>query len=477
MAGKSEKKNILVITNDEAFIKQVRKTRINLPVEFTYQKGAYEALQMLRLQPYDMVFIDYEMPLISGDELIKLVHKANQTIPVIVIVEEITQSIKKTIIKSGAVDFQEKPVDIEEFKKKINNFLFSQAYHVHVSDLRKKLKQDFGLENIIGDCEEMWKVFHEMKNIVNSDVTVFINGESGTGKELIARAIHRNSLRKNKQLVVLNCAAIPENLLESELFGHEKGSFSGAIGQRTGKFELADKGTVFLDEIGEMSLFTQSKILRVLEEQEFERVGGNKTIKVNVRIITATNKNLEEEVSSGRFREDLFYRINVYPIELPPLRERTEDIPLLAYYFIDMLGKKNNKGIMSITERAIRLLQEYTWQGNIRELENVMERAILRAPGKVLTVEEFSHLGKTGKKSQIQEDGLMTKEITETVSSGKVISLKLTEKHAIEHALLMNDGNISVAAKKLEIGRATLHRKINEYMINVDTIKAANRDQ
>ncbi len=477
MAGNKDKKSILVITSEEAFIRQVRKTRMNLPVEMVYQKGAYEALQMLRLQPYDMVFIDYEMPLISGEELIKLVHKANQTIPVIVIVEEITQSIKKTIIDSGAVDFLEKPVEIEEFKIKINNFLFSQAYHVHVAELRKKLKQDFGLDNIIGDCEEMWNVFHEMKNITNSDVTVFINGESGTGKELIARAIHRNSLRKNRQLVVINCAAIPENLLESELFGHEKGAFSGAISQRTGKFELADKGTVFLDEIGEMSLFTQSKILRVLEEQEFERVGGNKTIKVDVRIITATNKKLEEEVNNGNFREDLFYRINVYPIELPPLRDRAEDIPLLAYYFNEVLGRKNNKEILSITERAIRLLQEYSWPGNIRELENVMERAILRAPGKVLTIDEFSHLGKTGRKNVVREDEGEESVFDNSDTAGKVLSLKQAEKQAIEQALRSNSGNISTAAKKLEIGRATLHRKINDYGIDVDTIKAAIREK
>ncbi len=466
MSDQVDIKNILIISKDEILEKDIRSRKANMPVNFSFQKGSYEALQVLRLKPQDMVFVDYEMPLISGTELVKLVHKTGQSIPIIVIKADLNDLDKKEIISAGAVDYLEKPAGFTDIETKITNLLFSQSYLYQVEELRKKLKQDFGLENIIGDCEEMWQVFHELKNISNSDVTVFINGASGTGKEIIARAIHGNGLRKDKPLTVLNCAAIPENLLESELFGHEKGAFSGAVSQRQGRFEVADKGTIFLDEIGEMSLFTQSKILRVIEEQAFERVGGNKTIRVDVRIITATNKNLEEEVIAGNFREDLYYRINVYPIKLPPLKDRIKDVPLLVFHFIEILGKKNNKEVLGITKQALELLQAYSWPGNIRELENILERAVLKARGKVLTVEELSHLN---------VDNEETKIVKETVfhhtngdpSTDNIQSMQQVETNALINALKRNQGNITKTAKQLEIGRATLHRKIKEYKINV----------
>lgn len=473
MHNSEEIKKILVVSTDDELTDRVRKLKLEFPLEVVVRQGSYETLQALRRQRTNLVLLDYEIPLMSGKEMIELVHKSYPDIPVIVLINELTTEEKKAIIEAGAFDYLSHPVDFDELKEKITNVLFSEEFHYHVAELRKKIKKTFGLENIIGDCEAMWKVFHSIKNISISDVTVFINGESGTGKELLARAIHRSSPRRNESLVVINCAAIPENLLESELFGHEKGSFSGAISQRIGKFELADKGSFFLDEIGEMSIHTQSKILRLLEEQEFERVGGNKTIKVDVRIITATNKNLEKEIETGNFRKDLFYRINVYPIVLPPLRERADDIPLLIFYFMDVLSKKNTKEVLSITPDALDLLKEYPWPGNIRELENILERAILNCPGKVLTVDEFSHLEVNIHTPDNEFMGKGTKQSSPRLKADNnfdkdehhVLSLKQIEKRAILYALNRNEGNISSTARQLDIGRATLYRKIKEYEI------------
>jgi len=476
---KSEEiKKILIISSDDKFTGKVRKLQMDFPLDIVVRQGSYETLQALRQQRTNLVLLDYDIPLMSGTEMIELIHKSYPDIPIMVLINELTASEKKIIIEAGAFDYLTHPVDFDELKEKIAITLFSEAFHYHVTTLREKIKKTFGLENIIGDCEAMWKVFHSIKNISDSDVTVFINGESGTGKELFARAIHRSSPRRNMPFIVINCAAIPENLLESELFGHEKGSFSGAISQRIGKFELADKGSFFLDEIGEMPIYTQSKILRLLEEQEFERVGGNKSIKVDVRIITATNKNLEKEIEAGNFRKDLFYRINVYPLVLPPLRERSDDIPLLIFYFMDVLSKKNNKEVLSITQEALDFLNMYPWPGNIRELENILERAILNCPGKVLTVEEFSHLNINIKTSdnELSTNGteFTFTQMREDENDSKVIlpvlPLKQIEKQAIRTALIRNEGNISSTARQLDIGRATLYRKIKEYEIRSGSI-------
>jgi len=477
---KEEKQRILVISNNSSFNREISQLSQELPVSISIQRGSYEALQILRLEPANLVILDYDMPLISGEELIRLVHKAHPDTPIFVITEPISHVMKKKVIEAGAIDFVERPVKFEDLKIKVRNLMFTKAFHFQVATLRDKLKKEYGLENIIGDCDAMWKVFRAMGNISRSDVTVFLSGESGTGKEVLSRAIHRNSPRKNKPLIVINCAAIPETLLETELFGHEKGSFSGAVSQRIGKFEVADNGTIFLDEIGEMSLVLQSKILRVLEEQAFERIGGNKTIKVNVRIISATNKDLDAEVRAGRFREDLYYRIKVYPIFLPPLRERVDDIPLLVYHFFEYLSRKNNKEVVSISAAALDMLKQYAWPGNIRELENVMERAILNCPGKVLTVDEFDIFEKdltsididSAKVAGIGDNEVIdeSKKISKK-NNDKVLPLKAVEKNAIVDALRINKGNVSQSAKQLRIGRATLHRKLKEHNIDITRLR------
>ncbi|MFC1553760.1 sigma 54-interacting transcriptional regulator [candidate division KSB1 bacterium] len=464
MSVSNLKKKILIISRDNDLCSRIKRLKMDFPVEFIIQQGTFESLRTLRRRDSNLVILEYDNLLISGKELIDLIHKSNSEIPVIAITDRLSHEEKKEIIKQGASDFLERPVDLGILKNLIKNLLFAEEHHYNVMSLREKIKETFGLENIIGDCDEMWKVFKSVSNIAESDVTVFINGESGTGKELLAKAIQKSSMRKNQKFITLNCAAIPENLLESELFGHEKGSFSGAVSKRIGKFELADNGTIFLDEIGEMSLFTQSKILRLLEEQEFERVGGNETIKVDVRIITATNKELEEEVAEKKFREDLFYRINVYPVKLPPLRERIDDIPLLIFHFLDVLSKKNNKEILGITPPAVERLKEYRWPGNIRELEHVLERAILNCPGKLLTLDQFKYLEGTGADINTDMSKVSTLSFEERFLNN-VLPLNEVEKQAIENALLVNDWNISNTAKQLKIGRATLYRKIKEYNI------------
>ena len=293
--------------------------------------------------------------------------------------------------------------------------------------------------------------------MINSDVTVLLQGESGTGKELFARAIHNQcEARKDKPFVAVNCTALPESLLESELFGHEKGAFTGASSRRIGKFELADGGTVFLDEIGDMNPSTQAKILRVLQEREFERLGGNSLVKVNIRLISATNKNLDEEVQKGRLREDLYYRISVFPIRLPPLRERKEDISLLTAHFISRYNKRENKKVDSISKESLRLLINYHWPGNVRELENVIERAVVVTAGPEIIPKDLPpHIVSSGSEKVTYPDETLPRWIEKM------------EVEILRKTLLEYEGNITKAAKKLGIGRATIYRKAKKYNLPI----------
>jgi DNA-binding NtrC family response regulator len=280
-------------------------------------------------------------------------------------------------VKLGAYDYITKPLKMEEIMIVIQRALDHRKLSLENEMLRRQLKRKYKFDNIIGDHENMQEVFHLVEKIANTQSTILIYGESGTGKELVARAIHFNSDRRERPLIPVNCGAIPEELLESELFGHEQGAFTGATRTRIGRFELGNGGTIFLDEIGDMSPALQVKILRVLQEHEFERVGGMKTIKVDIRVIAATNKDLEKNVAEGKFREDLFYRLNVIPIQLAPLRERRSDVPLLVNHFVHMYNEKNRHNITGITPEAMDLLGNYEWPGNVRELENMIERIVI----------------------------------------------------------------------------------------------------
>jgi transcriptional regulator with PAS, ATPase and Fis domain len=314
----------------------------------------------------------------------------------------------------------------------------------------------YNFAQIIGKSHQMEKIFDLIKDVAKTHSTILIQGESGTGKELIANAIHYNSLRRDRKMVPINCAVLSENLLESELFGHVRGAFTGAIRDKIGRFELANSGTIFLDEIGEVSPGIQVKLLRVLQSGEFERVGGTETIKVDVRVIAATNKNLEEAIKKGQFREDLYYRLNVIPIDVPPLRNRIEDIPLLVNHFIKKYVKEVGKNIAGITEEALGLLMQYHWPGNVRELENVIERSVVLSKNSVISGEDLSHLN-------ISDDHKSTMQMLAFKTLPEVI--RLIEKDIIIKTLRTCKGNKSVASKKLGIHRSTFLSKITKYEI------------
>ena len=291
-------------------------------------------------------------------------------------------------MKAGAFDYLAKPVKMEEVLMVIKRAIEFRNLRRENYALKRQLKKKYKFQNFIGDSSSMNKVFRTIEKVADTDSTILILGESGTGKELVARAIHYHSARRDKPLIPVNCGAIPEELLESELFGHEKGAFTNAIRTRIGRFEMANGGTIFLDEIAEMSPHLQVKLLRVLQEQEFERLGGTRTIKCDVRIIAATNKNLEQAVTDGKFREDLYYRLKVIPIQLPPLRERKSDIPLLVNHFLEQMNKAKKKKIRGMEREVLKALEEYDWPGNVRELENVIERMVILTEGDYITIED-----------------------------------------------------------------------------------------
>jgi DNA-binding NtrC family response regulator len=452
------KKSIMVVDDDKNTRKLIEDILAKSKSYNVIQAANGEAcLHKLENELVDLVLLDLQMPGIDGIETLKNIRRQFHDLPVIIMTAHGTIDRAVSSMKLGSCDFLAKPFPAERLRVTVKNALETSDLENEVKNLRSELKDRYQIDNIIGQSQIMQNIFVAVQKIINSEVTVLIQGESGTGKELFARAIHAHSqTRKRKPFVAVNCTALPESLLESELFGHEKGAFTGAASKRIGKFELANGGTVFLDEIGEMSQSTQAKILRVLQEREFERVGGNELIKVNIRLISATNKNLEEEVRKGNFREDLFYRISVYPIKLPPLRERKEDIPLLTAHFIKRYSKREKKGIEKIQPEALKILYNYNWPGNIRELENTIERAVVITNTKTIVVDDLPpHVVAMGEKEPIT--------IEETLPQWK-------EKQEIEilrKTLLEFEGNITRTAKKLGIGRATIYRKAKKYHLPI----------
>ncbi len=446
--------NVLVVDDDKNICKIIE---INLKKTKLYNVNVVSSgeacLKVIREEIPDLVLLDIQMPGIDGIETLKKIKEEESRIPVVMMSAHGTVEKAVKSMRLGAYDFISKPFESDRLLVTVQNALMTSSLKREVDELRSVLKSKYEFKNIIGQSGGMQEVFKAMEKVINSNVTVLIQGESGTGKELIARAIHFHGLvRANKPFVAVNCSALPESLLESELFGHEKGSFTGAAGRRIGKFEQANSGTVFLDEIGLMSPMTQAKVLRVLQEREFERVGGNELIKVDLRLISATNRDLEEAMKKGEFREDLYYRISVFPIKLPPLRERKEDIPLLAAYFIDKYAKQENKLIEGVSMDALDLLMAYNWPGNVRELENAIERAIVLAMDKEISAKDLPTAVKSlGEKRIYESDDKLSNWIEKL------------EEEALKQALLECEGNISQTAKKLGIGRATIYRKAKKY--------------
>ncbi len=404
----------------------------------------------------DAVIADLKMPRMSGEELLKRVSSAYPTLPVIILTGHGTIESAVAAMRDGAFDFATKPVNLERLSLLVKRALSNRELYIEHAALKEEMellkkKQKFG--KIVGKSSRMKKVMDIVEQVANTRASVLITGESGVGKELIADALHDLSNRSKHPYIKVHCAALSESLLESELFGHEKGSFTGAAARKRGRFELSDKGTIFLDEIGEINAQVQIKILRVLQERTFERVGGEDTISVDVRIISATNKDLKEEIEEGRFREDLFYRLNVVNVHVPALRERKEDIPLLSAAFLKEFSEENGKVIEGISHKAGSILYNYTWPGNIRELRNCMESAVVLCRGDVIEVEDLPLTVR-----QENDD--------EKIIIPIGASMEEAQKKIIQATLNHYGGNKSRTAEVLDIGRKTLHRKIQDYSID-----------
>lgn len=380
------KRATILVVDDELSMREFLEIMLDKEgYEVLTASSGEEALQLIGEASYDLMLCDMKMPRISGLEVLKKSQELYPHVPVIIITAYSTSESAMEALKIGAYDYIQKPFQVDEIKLIIQNALEKKQLLTENIQLKEDLYKKYRLDNIIGGSEAMLKVFELIHKVAPSKANVLISGESGTGKELVARAIHFNGPRRNKPFVTVNCGAIPENLLESELFGHKKGAFTGAIANKRGLFEMAHGGTIFLDEIGELNKNLQVKILRVIQDKTFTPVGGTEEIEVDVRVISATNRELEEEVKAGNFREDLYWRLNVIQIKLPPLRERVEDIPRLAMYFLEKYAKEQNKNITKFSAGAMALLENYDYPGNVRELENIVERAVALESGSVIS--------------------------------------------------------------------------------------------
>jgi len=419
------------------------------------------ALKMAGNIKPNLIIADYRMPGMNGLELLNAVKTSLPDTEVIIITAFGTIDVAVKAMQQGAWDFITKPFSAEELSVKVNRTLKVIRQRIEADKLKDEnryLRQEadirFNYGEIIGESREMKKVYKTIEKVAKNNTSVLILGESGTGKELAARAIHFNSLRKEQPFIKVNCGALAQGVLESELFGHEKGAFTGAIRMKKGRFELADHGTLFLDEIGDLPAETQVKLLRVLQEKEFERVGGENTISVDVRIIAATNLDLKEQIRKGKFREDLYYRLYILPIHLPPLRERKEDIPVLAGHFIDKIGKETGNPGITITEDAVGLLVNYNWPGNVRELQNIIERALVLCEHNRITADDLSFISSKVKDTSDMDYGF---NLEETISG--------VEKDMIKRALKQCRGVKAKAAKLLRIKESTLYYKMEKYKI------------
>ncbi len=445
---------ILVVDDEETHRSMIDTVLSPEGYEISQAGDGMEAVEFIEDRYYDLILMDIRMKNMDGITALKKIKELSPGIPVIIMTAYASVNTAIEALKSGANDYLIKPVDIEELKLLVKKNLRHYQLEQENRFLKERLDEQFHFENIIGKSLKMRKLFDTMSLVSPADATVLITGESGTGKELIANAIHLNSSRKDHPLIKVNCAALPETLLESELFGHEKGAFTGAVSRKKGRFELAHNASIFLDEIGEMPLSTQVKILRVLQEREFEPVGSGNTVKVDIRVIAATNKDLEEEIRAGRFREDLFYRLNVVSLNIPPLRERKDDIPLLADFFLKRYAEKNQRLIKGFTPRAMDLLMRYDWPGNARELENVIERAVILSRENSITPGVFPRVIQGPDENN--DDMLV-------ITHGK--SLREVERQMIIRTLEETGGNRTHTAGILGISRRTLQLKLKEYGI------------
>jgi DNA-binding NtrC family response regulator len=409
-----------------------------------------EAVQTLNRGDIDLVITDLKMPNLSGEEVLQKATTMSPNLPVIILTGHGTIENAVRAMKNGAYDYLTKPVNMDRLSLLVQRALSARELMLQHRAMQEELQKRHQFSKIIGKSESMKKIFEVVQQVAPSRASVLITGDSGVGKEMIADALHYNSSRRDKPLIKVHCAALTETLLESELFGHERGSFTGAVARKRGRFELAHLGTIFLDEIGEISQNVQIKLLRVLEDKTFERVGGEETIEVDVRVIAATNRELKSAIENGEFREDLYYRLNVVNIHMPPLRERKEDIPLLMAAFVKEFSEENGKNIEAIEPKARMILYNYSWPGNVRELRNCIESAVVMSKSNIITVDDLPpHINTESDQEFVR------------ISTGA--TLANIERDVIRATLAQQNGNKTRAAEVLGIGRKTLHRKLQEY--------------
>ena len=454
------KQSILVVDDDLAHRVMLKKLLGGWGYDVSEADDGAGAIEAVSARSFDLILMDIRMLKVSGIEALEKIKIINPAIPMIIMTAYASVETAVNALKKGAYDYLTKPLDFDELKIAIGRATEHSVLKKENEYLRERLGEKFDRQSIIGQSGTMVKLLETVEQEAKAEATVLITGESGTGKEMIANAIHYNSPRSQQPFIKINCAALTESLLESELFGHEKGAFTGADRRREGKFLQADNGSLFLDEVSEMSPAMQVKLLRVLQERELTRVGGSEVIAVNVRVIAASNKDLKKEMEQKRFREDLFYRLNVVALHVPPLRERREDIPLLAQHFLQIFTARNSKSIKGFTPQAMEKMVKYSWPGNVRELMNAVERAVVLSRGKFLDAEDISLLMAD---SILSNGHGQDKDLNRPAGYPESLPLEEVEKKSILEALVACGGNKSEAARRLGITRKTLRKKLEKY--------------
>jgi two-component system response regulator AtoC/two-component system nitrogen regulation response regulator NtrX len=448
-----DKTQLLVVDDEPASRYGIKKALTPFKLSIQEASEGKQALEMISQLNPDLVILDINLPGMDGLAVLAEATQLNHSPLVIVITAYGSEKVAVEAMKRGAYDYIAKPFEIEDLRLTVARALEKLQLKEENLQLRTELEKRSGIGRILGQSSAMRKVFDLIEKVSQSDITVLIQGESGTGKELVAREIHHRSSRFGKSFITMNCAALPENLIESELFGHEKGAFTGAVKQRKGKFEMAHEGTIFLDEIGDMSLNTQSKVLRVLQEKKFERLGGNETLEVDARIISATHKDLLAEMEKGNFRQDLYYRLKVIDITIPPLRERREDIPILVEHYIKEFSERHNKAVQGIDPDALKQIMEFHWPGNVRQLVNILERAVVLASRPILRTEDLPEdlIIRSGFSEGFLDElmHLPFREAKERITTHFM-------KEYLTRKLHNNQGNISHTAAELGIHRQSL---------------------
>lgn len=453
-------KTILVVDDEQSIRESLEGILQDEGYRCLFAENGEQAFSLVKEESVDLVLLDIWMPGMDGLEVLQLIKSQRPELTIIMMSGHGTIETAVKATKLGAFDFIEKPLSLEKLLLSIQNGLKVGQLVEENRVLKEKIAKEY---EIIGSSAPISLMKQQINLAAPTSGWVLITGENGTGKELVARTIHVQSQRSNKPFIEVNCAAIPEELIESELFGHEKGAFTGATASRKGKFDLAHEGTLFLDEIGDMSLKTQAKILRILQEHKFERVGGNRTIEVDVRVVAATNKDLEEEIASGNFREDLYYRLNVLPFHVPPLRERSEDIPALANHFLNYFCSKESRQIKQFAPAAMDALIGYSWPGNVRELKNIVERLVIMTPDETIAQE---HLPNSIAEAQLVAEDPVTSSTSFAMDSYREARDQF-EKEFLLQKLEENDWNVSRTAEVIEIERSNLHRKIKSFGIEL----------